>query len=345
MHEFANASMAERTSLRLGGSARRLLEVESESELVESVRDLDSRGESCLLLGGGSNLVVTDQPIDPTVVAVRTRGVREESMSACGGALVAVAAGEPWDSFVEYTISRRWTGLEALSGIPGLVGATPVQNVGAYGQEVAETIARVRVFDREENRIRTFFPPDCKFGYRTSIFKHNPRFVVLEVFFQLLWGDLSGPIRYQQLADRLGVDVCGSGVPLADVREAVLELRTAKGMVIDPADHDTWSAGSFFTNPVIPKADVPTGAPSWPVGADLAKVSAAWLIQRAGFEPGHEGPGGRVSLSSKHTLALTNRGDGTTEDLLCLARDVRAGVLDRYGIELVNEPVLVGCEL
>lgn len=346
VHAYTNDSLAERTTLRLGGSVRRLVEVETEDELVDAVRSLQADGEPLLVLGGGSNVVVADDDLEESVVLVRTRGIREESMSACGGALIGVAAGEPWDELVEYTISRRWSGLETLSGIPGLVGATPIQNVGAYGAEVAETVARVRVYDRTRDRVRTLFPFECGFGYRTSAFKRDPqRYVVLEVYYQLPWGDLSGPIRYAQLAEKLGVTTGVGGVPLADVRAAVLELRVSKGMVLDTEDHDTWSAGSFFTNPVVPMSEVPQDAPSWPAGDGQAKVSAAWLIEHAGFGRGYVGSGGGVGLSSKHTLALTNRGDGTTADLLALAREVRDGVRTRFGILLTNEPVLVGCTL
>jgi UDP-N-acetylmuramate dehydrogenase len=223
------------------------------------------------------------------------------------------------------------------------VGATPIQNVGAYGQEVAQTIASVRVWDRRLRGVRTFANADCGFGYRHSRFKADPgRHVVLSVTFQLLPGHLGAPVRYAELARALGVDL-GGRAPLADVRAAVLRLRGGKGMVLDDADPDTWSAGSFFTNPVVPAEDLPEDAPAWPQPDGRVKTSAAWLIERAGFTKGHGND--RVSLSTKHTLALTNRGTATTADLLALAREVRDGVQDRFGIRLVNEPVLVGCEL
>ncbi len=238
---------------------------------------------------------------------------------------------------------RGWVGLEALSGIPGSTGATPIQNVGAYGQEVAQTIARVRVWDRLDGAVRTIAAADCGFGYRHSRFKADPgRFVVLQVTFQLRQGTLSAPVTYAELARTLGVEV-GRRAPLAEVRDAVLGLRAGKGMVLDDADHDTWSAGSFFTNPIVPAGDVPDGAPAWPAADGLVKTSAAWLIEHAGFAKGHGD--GRAQVSTKHTLALTNRGDATTDDLLRLAREVRDGVEAAYGIRLVNEPVLVGCEL
>lgn len=337
--------LARHTTLRLGGPAQEWVTARTEAELVEAVRD--APGE-VLVLGGGSNLVVADDGVPGRVVQVATRGVSADQDGdagdpTCGGVLVRVAAGEPWDDLVALAVERGWVGIEALSGIPGLVGATPIQNVGAYGQEVAQTIAAVRTWDRHEGRQRTFAAADCGFAYRHSRFKAEPgRFVVLEVTFQLRQGTLGAPVTYAELARTLGVEV-GERAPLAQVREAVLGLRRAKGMVLDAEDHDTWSAGSFFTNPVVPLAQVPDGAPSWPAGEGLAKTSAAWLIERAGFGKGHGTAA--VSLSTKHTLALTHRGGASTEQLLALAREVRDGVEARFGIRLVNEPVLVGCRL
>ena len=298
------------------------------------------------MLGGGSNLVVADEGFDGTVVEVATSGVHadiEDDDPTCGGVVVQVAAGENWDAFVATAVERGWVGVEALSGIPGSVGATPIQNVGAYGQEVSQTISRVRVWDRRLKGVRTFAAADCGFGYRTSRFKADPsRHVVLEVTFQFRQGDLGAPISYDELARTLGVEP-GTRAPMTDVRRAVLGLRGGKGMVLDPADHDTWSAGSFFTNPVLEPERVPDGAPTWPQPGGTVKTSAAWLIERAGFGKGYGD--GAVRLSTKHTLALTNRGDATTADLLALAREVRDGVEQHFGIRLDNEPVLVGCEL
>jgi UDP-N-acetylmuramate dehydrogenase len=288
---------------------------------------------------------VSDDGFDGTVVRVLTRGV-EVDADACSGAMVAVQAGEPWDPFVERAVAEGWVGVEALSGIPGSVGATPIQNVGAYGQEVAQTIASVRVFDRFDRAVRTIAAADCGFSYRGSRFKAAPhRFVVLTVTFQLPLGDLGAPIAYAELARTLGIDV-GERVPAADVREAVLSLRRGKGMVLDPDDHDTWSAGSFFTNPVLSADDadaLPEGAPRFPQPDGSVKTSAAWLIERAGFTRGHGTD--TVALSSKHTLAVTNRGGATTDQLLALAREVRDGVQDAFGVTLVPEPVLVGVSL
>jgi UDP-N-acetylmuramate dehydrogenase len=256
---------------------------------------------------------------------------------------VTVAAGEGWDDLVARAVASGWVGVEALSGIPGSVGATPIQNVGAYGQEVAQTVASVRVWDRKLRGIRTFANADCGFGYRHSRFKADPaRHVVLSVTFQFRQGSLGAPVEYAELARTLGVSP-GQRAPLEEVRSAVLGLRAGKGMVLDEADHDTWSAGSFFTNPVVSADAVPDGAPAWPQGNGSVKSSAAWLIEHAGFAKGYGN--GLVSLSTKHTLALTNRGDARTTDLLALAREVRDGVERRFGIRLVNEPVLVGCEL
>jgi UDP-N-acetylmuramate dehydrogenase len=339
--------LRDHTTLRLGGPARDWVEATTEREVVDAVRRLDAAGEPVLVLAGGSNLVVADEGFDGTVVKVATSGVASDSddpddLACLGAVTVTVAAGENWDTLVARAVDAGWVGIEALSGIPGSVGATPIQNVGAYGQEVSDTLASVRTWDREEGRLRTFAAADCGFGYRTSRFKEEPgRFVVLDVTFLLRQGTLGAPVRYAELAATLGVEQ-GERAPLADVRAAVLKLRSGKGMVLDPEDHDTWSAGSFFTNPVVAADAVPEGAPAWPQDGGV-KTSAAWLIEHAGFTKGYGGD--RLSLSTKHSLALTNRGGATTADLLALAREIRDGVEARFGIRLVNEPVLVGCTL
>ncbi|MBE7325400.1 UDP-N-acetylmuramate dehydrogenase [Nocardioides sp. Y6] len=346
-------NLSEMTTLRLGGPADEVVEATTEAELVEAVRDADERGVPVLLVAGGSNLVVSDAGFRGRVVRIATRGITadaEPGDTSCGGAVVRVAAGEEWDAFVAHAVASGWSGVEALSGIPGSVGATPVQNVGAYGQEVAQTIAQVRAWDRVEGRVRTFAASDCDFSYRHSRFKAEPdRFVILEVTFQLPTASLGAPVAYAELARVLGVEV-GQRAPAADVRAAVLALRAAKGMVLDAADHDTWSAGSFFTNPVLSAeaaARLPDEAPRFPQPDGTVKTSAAWLIERAGFAKGHSPAGveGRASLSTKHTLALTNRGSANAEDLLALARAVRDGVEEAFGVRLVNEPVLVGLTL
>lgn len=333
--------LKDHTTLRVGGPADEWVTVTDEADLAAA---LDTT-LPVLVLGGGSNLVVADEGFRGRVVEIATRGIAPdvEDGVSCGGVLVTVAAGESWDDLVALAVEREWAGIEALSGIPGSVGATPIQNVGAYGQEVSQTIASVRVWDRTLRGVRTFANADCGFGYRTSRFKADPgRHVVLSVTFQLRQGSLGGPVAYAELARALGVEV-GERAGLADVRRAVLGLRRGKGMVLDPVDHDTWSAGSFFTNPVVDPAAVPDGAPAWPQPDGGVKTSAAWLIEHAGFAKGHGSD--RAALSGKHTLALTNRGTATTADLLALAREVRDGVQARFGIRLVNEPVLVGCEL
>ena len=342
-------ALAHHTTFRLGGPARTWVRATTEDELVDAVRRADEAGDPVLLVAGGSNLLVADEGFEGTVVEVATTGVQpdhEGDDPTCGGVLVRVAAGESWDGLVARAVHSGWIGVEALSGIPGSVGATPVQNVGAYGQEVAQTIASVRVWDRRLRGFRTFAAADCGFGYRTSRFKADPgRHVVVDVTFQLQMGSLGAPVAYAELARALGVEP-GQRAPLADVRRAVLGLRAGKGMVLDAADPDTWSAGSFFTNPLVAPEAVPEGAPAW-AQDDRVKTSAAWLIEHAGFTKGYAVPGssGRAAISSKHTLALTNRGGATTAEVLELARTVRAGVQDRFGITLENEPQLVGCSL
>ncbi|MGH3459812.1 UDP-N-acetylmuramate dehydrogenase [Aeromicrobium sp.] len=337
--------LAELTTLRLGGPAPAVIEAATQDVLVDAVRIADEGGDPPLLVAGGSNLVVADEGVDRTVIRVLTRGVVVD-LDSCSGAMVTVQAGETWDAIVARAVDEEWVGVEALSGIPGSVGATPIQNVGAYGQEVAQTIASVRVYDRYDRKLRTIAAADCGFTYRSSRFKVEPhRFVVLSVTFQLALGDLGAPIAYAELARTLGVEV-GERAPAARVRDAVLALRRGKGMVLDANDHDTWSAGSFFTNPILPAAEaaaLPPEAPRFAQPDGSVKTSAAWLIEKAGFTRGHGSD--RVSLSTKHTLALTNRGGATTEELLDLAREVRDGVRAAFGVTLVPEPVLVGCEL
>ncbi|GAA1442727.1 UDP-N-acetylmuramate dehydrogenase [Mycobacterium cookii] len=347
--------LRDHTTLRLGGPGRSWVRATTEAELVTAVADADASGTPVLVLAGGSNLVVADDGFDGLVVQVATTGVHAEPDDVdagpqCGGVELRVAAGEDWDALVGRAVARGWSGIEALSGIPGAVGSTPIQNVGAYGQDVSQTISRVRTWDRVDRTQRTFAASDCAFGYRHSRFKADPgRYLVLEVTFQLRTGALAAPVRYAELARRLGVEV-GERAPLADVRAAVLALRSGKGMVLDDADHDTWSAGSFFTNPFLTHeqaAALPDAAPRWEQPDGTAKSSAAWLIEHAGFGKGYvsEAAGERVALSTKHTLALTNRGGATTEELLTLAREVRDGVEARFGVRLVNEPVTVGCAL
>jgi UDP-N-acetylmuramate dehydrogenase len=349
--ERSDVPLAPLTTLRLGGPARRLVTVYDERELVEVVRAADAAEEPLLVLGGGSNVVLPDAGFDGTVVRIAVRGLagRREGERVT----LDVAAGEDWEAFVATCVADRLVGVEALSGVPGLVGASPIQNIGAYGQDVSQTITQVRAYDRRSGEVVALDAGACRFSYRHSAFKAEPgRWVVLGVRFALGEGELSAPVRYAELARRLGVEV-GESAPLAQVRETVLALRRGKGMVLDAADPDTRSAGSFFTNPVL-GADAFTrlearvgerlgdGAapPAFPEPDGRVKTSAAWLIERAGFHKGHfDGPAG---LSSKHTLALVNRGGATTADLTRVARAVRDGVREAFGVELVPEPVVVG---
>ena len=296
------------------------------------MRSADADAVEILLVGGGSNLVASDEGWPGRVVLVRTRGV--EFAADGGDVIVRVAAGEPWDELVARTVAEGLSGLETMSGIPGLSGATPVQNVGAYGAEIADVLAALTVHDRVAGQTSPWAPDRCAFGFRTSAFKHTDRYVVVDVSLRLARRLSSVPIRYLELARRLGVEP-GSCAPIVDVRDAVLALRRSKGMVLDPDDHDTWSVGSFFVNPfvdVVPEAA--RDCPQWQTGG-RTKLSAAWLIERAGFCRGYGNA--LVSVSTKHSLALTNRGGATTADLLALAREIRAGVEERFGIRLRPE--------
>ncbi|HEX6967954.1 MAG TPA: UDP-N-acetylmuramate dehydrogenase [Micromonosporaceae bacterium] len=343
--------MAAHTTLRLGGPPRRLVVATSDEQIVRCVREATRHGEPVLLLAGGSNVVVADEGFPGTVVLIRSRGVRVLAEEA-DRVTLRVAAGEPWDAFVAGAVAAGRSGVECLSGIPGSTGATPIQNVGAYGQEVAETVTAVQVYDRVADAVVTKPAAECAFAYRSSVFRHSDRWVVLSVDFRLTRAPLSAPIRYAELARALGVEI-GDRVPLADARAAVLTLRAGKGMVLDPDDPDTCSVGSFFTNPVLDakayerlceRAGDLGPPPSWPGAGGVVKVSAAWLIDKAGFTKGYAGAGG-VAISGKHTLALTNRGSGTTTALLALAREIRDGVRARFGVTLEPEPILVNCSL
>jgi UDP-N-acetylmuramate dehydrogenase len=351
VHVDENVSLAPLTTFRLGGNARRLVTAGTDDEVVGVVREADRRGEAVLLVGGGSNLVIGDGGFGGTVVRVATEGVGLE------GTRLEVAAGENWSGVVAATVAAGLAGVECLAGVPGSAGATPIQNVGAYGQEVSSTITEVVAYDREAAEIVTLANTECGFSYRHSRFKADPaRFVVLRVRFELEDAEgLSAPVKYAETARALGVEP-GDRVPLGEARDTVLALRRGKGMVLDADDHDTWSAGSFFTNPVLTAAEYAAlmdrvrarlgeqaEPPAYPAGEDRTKTSAAWLIDKAGFAKGYgTGP---ARISTKHTLALTNRGHATTEDLLALAREVRDGVRAAFGVTLVNEPVMVGVAL
>ncbi|WP_083972311.1 UDP-N-acetylmuramate dehydrogenase [Actinoplanes awajinensis] len=342
----ADRMLAVYTTLRLGGPAGTVTTAVETDEAVAVVRKATAEGRPFLILAGGSNVVIGDAGFDGEVLVLRNRGV-EVVAEGNGEVVVRVAAGEPWDDFVGYAVANGWSGVECLSGIPGSAGATPIQNVGAYGQEVEQTIVAVHAYDRVADEQLVLTPAECGFGYRSSVFKHSDRHLVTAVDFRLATDGLSAPIRYAELARQLGAEA-GDRVPVAQARQTVLQLRAGKGMVLDPADRDTWSVGSFFTNPVVPAAffaELTTtrgGMPHWPGENGTVKIPAAWLIENAGFPKGFAGAG--VSISTKHTLALTNRGSGDTAALLDLARTIRDGVRDRFGVELHPEPVLVGVE-
>ncbi|GAC01072.1 UDP-N-acetylenolpyruvoylglucosamine reductase [Gordonia namibiensis NBRC 108229] len=362
-----SAPLAELTTLRLGGPAREIVRCPDTRSIVETIQELDERSEPVLVIGGGSNLVIGDAGFDGTAVVLASSRIEFGSGRESGRSHVVADAGVGWDDLVAATVEAGFGGLECLSGIPGAAGATPVQNVGAYGVEVADILRSVQVLDRRSGNLRWVSPTELGLGYRTSNLKHRNDFVVVAVSFWLNEDRASQPIRYRELATTVGVEP-GDRVDAAAARAAVLGLRRGKGMVLDADDFDTWSAGSFFTNPIVDGGDAPAvleriaarvGAdvaiPSYPAGpqpntsdADAPtaiKLSAGWLIERAGFGRGYPSADAPVRLSTKHTLALTNRGSATTEQLLTLAREVRDGVLDAFGVTLRPEPVFVNCAL
>lgn len=342
--------LSELTTLRVGGPARLVAECPTTEALVDVVRLLDSkRTAKLLLIGGGSNLLVGDDGFDGIAVLVADNGIE------VGADYVVAQAGADWDEVVAATVEAGLGGLECLSGIPGSAGATPVQNVGAYGVEVASLLRRVQLLDRTTGAVDWVEPARLGFGYRTSAIKRGEPSVVLAVEFGLEPDGLSVPIRYRELTTALGATE-GDRLPTAQVRAAVLKLRGGKGMVLDPADHDTWSAGSFFTNPVVGPDELPgvlaaivgrldvtdSTIPRYPAADGAVKLSAGWLIERAGFAKGYPGRDAPARLSTKHSLALTNRGSATASDIVELARTVRAGVETRFGVRLEQEPVSVG---
>ncbi|MGO2067698.1 UDP-N-acetylmuramate dehydrogenase [Glutamicibacter arilaitensis] len=348
------------TTTRVGGPAQQLVTATSEAELAHAVGAADDAGNDVLLIGGGSNLVICDEGYPGVGVQIATRGLHLDEQPN-GKVLLRAAAGENWDVTVEYSLTEGLSGLEALSGIPGCTGATPVQNVGAYGADVSQTLAWIRAYDRHNGQVIKLQNADLEFAYRDSLIKRtstngSPRYVVLEVAFLLERSKDSAPIRYAELARRLGVEA-GERADAHQVRQTVLELRRSKGMVYARQDADSHSTGSFFTNPIVPSEileNLPDNAPNYPVAQEgFVKLSAAWLIDQAGFSKGYGLEGtegfalaqGRASLSTKHTLAITNRGEATAQDILAIARAVRAGVAERFGIELVNEPLLIGLSL
>ena len=331
------------TSLRVGGPASKIVQVSTEAQIIAAIEEAGDT--PILIMGGGTNVLIADKGFDGTVIRISNNSVQAE-VDACSGATLTIGAGEDWDVFVQTTINSGFAGLETLSGIPGTVGAAPIQNIGAYGHEVSEFITRVRTYDRQEKALKTFTNSECQFSYRNSYFKAHPgRYVVLEVQFQLRIGEFSDPITYLELSKKLGIEP-GDKAPVAATRAAVLELRASKGMLLSPDDHDSWSAGSFFTNPIISQqaADaLPDAAPKWPLNDGRVKISAAWLIENAGMHKGDEVGGARIS--SKHVLALTNSGNATAADIAELAKRARDHVKEIFGITLEAEVNLIGIEI
>jgi UDP-N-acetylmuramate dehydrogenase len=331
------------TSLRVGGPEKKFVEVGTESEIIAAI---EAAGDSpILIIGGGTNILVSDSGFEGTVIRIASHSMQSE-FDACSGATLTIGAGENWDEFVATTLDRGFAGLETLSGIPGTVGAAPIQNIGAYGHEVSEFITRVRTYDREAKGVKTFTNSECEFSYRNSHFKSHPgRYVVLDVQFNLRKGELTTAITYAELAKKLGIEV-GEKAPIAATRRAVLELREAKGMLLNPSDRDSWSAGSFFTNPIVSQeiaAQLPDGAPKWPTADGKVKTSAAWLIENSGIHKGDSHGGARVS--TKHVLALTNAGNATATDIAELAKNAQKSVFEKFGITLEAEVNLVGITL
>lgn len=336
--------------MQVGGPAGRVVRAESAEELMGAVRDADADGRAVLLVGGGSNLVVSDAGWDGDVVQIANRGLRVQADG--DDVLVDVDAGQPWDEVVELAVDQGWSGIETLSGIPGCAGATPVQNVGAYGSDMSRVLESVDVWDRVAAQRSVWPVAAVGLRYRDSAFKHSDRYVVLSARLRLRVSESSIPLEYGQVAAAVEVSI-GRSAPLSEVRAAVLGLRRSKGMVLDTEDPDTWGVGSFFTNPVVAAlpagmVDVPDTA-QWP--GDLPdghagiKLSAAWLIQSAGFGPGFSIAGSAAAVSRKHTLALTNRGGATATQIIELARVIRDGVQASHGVVLHAEPRLVGLEL
>jgi len=367
-----HAFLADLTTLRIGGPAARLIEASTAEAIVEAVLSAQNSHGEWLVLGGGSNVVMSDEGFDGTVVHIVSRGI--ERLPDVPGSRrpvrLRVQAGEPWDELVEYTVQQGWAGLEAMSGIPGSTGAAPIQNIGAYGQEMAESLIGVEVLDEATGDRLRLPAPSLRLGYRSSILKYDNRSVVLSVDIALEQheGALGMPVRYGQLADALGVDA-GARAPLAGVRAAVLALRASKGMVLDPDDPCSVSAGSFFTNPIVSESfarSLPSDAPRFlvePAAPSLAvplgnapalppapidrhvKLSAAWLIEQSGIPRGFALPGSRAAVSKKHTLALINSGGATADEVAQLARYIQTQVRSRFGVVLHPEPVFIGVEL
>jgi UDP-N-acetylmuramate dehydrogenase len=363
------STFAQLTSLAVGGPARQLVVASERDQLIAAACEAWSSGDEWMMLGGGSNIVVCDEGFDGRALLVATRGIELLGISGPARRTVRVQAGEPWDSVVAYTVEHGLAGIEALSGIPGSSGAAPIQNIGAYGQELASRLISVEFLDHDTGLLERIPASELQFGYRTSVFKQGRLGLVVSIELELTEQPLSAPVAYAQLATALGVHL-GDRVPLGALRSAVLKLRASKGMVLSPDDPDSVSAGSFFTNPIVSEnfaRALPTDAPRWalddeeppqilPLGAELSspgalgtqhrvKLSAAWLIERAGIHRGFSLPGSKAAISSKHTLAIVNTGGASAADVAELARYVRRRVGNDFGVDLQPEPVLVGLSL
>ena len=355
--------LSDLTTLRVGGPADLIESPATPQELLDATRRAWASGEEWLVLGGGSNVVVADTGFEGTVIRTLTRGIEQAEGT------LRVQAGEPWDAVVAFAVDRGLGGIEALSGIPGSSGAAPIQNIGAYGQELSDVLASVDFLDEESGEFLRIPAADLELGYRTSSLKQGRRGLVVAIELRLEPGGLSAPIAYAQLADALAVKT-GTRLPIKEVRRAVLALRASKGMVLDPADPDSVSAGSFFTNPIVSQAfarDLPADAPRWPTEEDdehamvlpldatvpvrvdtrerYVKLSAAWLIEHAGITRGYSLPGSNAAVSSKHTLAIVNRGGAQATQVTELARYIQTRVLTEFGVILQPEPILVGLTL
>ena len=337
------ADLRDYTSLRVGGPAKKFVEVGTESQIIAAI---EAAGDSpVLIIGGGTNILVADSGFQGTVIRITNNSLQAE-VDACSGATLTIGAGENWDDFVQTSIDRGFAGLETLSGIPGTVGAAPIQNIGAYGHEVSEFITRVRTYDRVKKEVKTFTNLECEFTYRNSHFKSHPgKYVILDVQFNLRQGEMTSPITYSELATALGISV-GEKASIVSTRKTVLELRAKKGMLLNPSDRDSWSAGSFFTNPIVSQeiaAKLPADAPRWPTTDGRVKTSAAWLIENSGVHKGDTHGGARVS--TKHVLALTNAGNATATEIAELAKLSQQSVFEKFGITLEAEVNLVGVTL
>lgn len=342
--------LSDLTTMRVGGPAGSLRQPGTRNELVAATLDVWHSGDEWLVLGGGSNVIVADEGFFGSVIRVLTRGITllsSETGQDAAAITIRVEAGEPWDALVAHAVAEGWAGLEALSGIPGSAGAAPMQNIGAYGQELADTLVSIEFLDYLTGEVQTVTAAELDFGYRTSALKRGREGVVLAIELSL-GASRQGRVEYPQLASALGVDL-GTRVPIADIRASVLALRASKGMVLDPADPDSVSCGSFFTNPIVSESfahRLPADAPRWIQSDDVSvKLSAAWLIEQSGIARGFALPGSGAAISSKHTLAITNRGGATAAQVAELSRFVRAQVANRFGVELQPEPISVGVAL